>query len=193
MAKRKSTRKSTKCPEPLNSMIDLAAAATLDYISYKCRKSKGHHTRIDPYAAAGVAIGLGKLNSTEDVIMLGGLLGALGAFDDTADTEHSRYKPINNRYSWRLNCEDGSDHVVYPENYETRAAYNDALNKAKGYAVEKYQPRTAPEKATQRETVLDDDLQAFIFCRISRLDNGINYYSLTDPARRYSFRAVIGR
>lgn len=28
-------KKSSKCPEPFNTLIDLAAAATLDYIAYK--------------------------------------------------------------------------------------------------------------------------------------------------------------
>lgn len=39
-------------------------------------------TKIDPYAAAGIAFGLGKRNNTEDILALGGVLGAIGAFDD---------------------------------------------------------------------------------------------------------------
>lgn len=42
--------------------------------------------KIDPYAAAGIAFGLGKLNSTEDILALGGILGAMGAFDDEPET-----------------------------------------------------------------------------------------------------------
>ena len=42
--------------------------------------------KIDPYAAAGIAFGLGKLNSTEDILALGGMLGAMGAFDDEPET-----------------------------------------------------------------------------------------------------------
>ena len=41
--------------------------------------SKG---RIDPYKAAGIAFGLGKLNTLSDMASFGALLGAIGAFDD---------------------------------------------------------------------------------------------------------------
>lgn len=130
MAKRRnSKKKSSKCPEPFNTLIDLAAAATLDYIAYKRRqKNGGKRGKIDPYAAAGFAIGTGHLNTTEDVIMLGGILGAMGAFDDDSNNYSM---PHDNRYAWRLNCEDGSDYGVYPDDYETRNEFNAALSKEK--------------------------------------------------------------
>ena len=40
MAKKRK-RKSSKCPEPFNTLIDLAAAATLDYVDYKRRQKRG--------------------------------------------------------------------------------------------------------------------------------------------------------
>jgi hypothetical protein len=129
MAKKRSRKKSSKCPEPFNTLIDLAAAATMDYISYKRRqKNGGKRNKIEPYAAAGVAMGLGKLNSTEDAIMLGGLLGAMGAFDEDSVSPAPSYRPIDNRYAWRLNCEDGSDYCLNPRDYETRTEYHDALH-----------------------------------------------------------------
>ena len=47
-------KKSSKCPEPFNTLIDFAAAATLDYIAYKRRQKRGGKKRNkkDPYAAA---------------------------------------------------------------------------------------------------------------------------------------------
>lgn len=39
MAKRR--KKSSKCPEPFNTLIDLAAAATLNNIGYKRRQKRG--------------------------------------------------------------------------------------------------------------------------------------------------------
>ncbi|MCD8174812.1 MAG: hypothetical protein LUD41_02560 [Phascolarctobacterium sp.] len=39
----------------------------------------------------------------------------------------------DNRYAWRLNCEDGSEYGVSPEDYETRDEYNEAL-RAEKYA-----------------------------------------------------------
>lgn len=131
MAKKRKKKSASKCPEPLNTLIDLAGAATLDYIAYKRRKKRGsNRSRIDPYAAAGVAMGMGKLNTTEDLIMLGGMLGAMGAFDDEPSSVGT-YKPLNNRYAWRLNCEDGSEYGIDPNSYETRTEYHEALHRLK--------------------------------------------------------------
>ena len=62
-------------------------------------------------------------------------LGAMGSFDvDTSDPDapHSyilddpifydipEAKVNDNRYDWRLNCEDGSEYGIYAEDYETR-------------------------------------------------------------------------
>ena len=33
----------------------------------------------------------------------------------------------NNKYAWRMNCQDGSAYGIYPEDYETMEAYNKAL------------------------------------------------------------------
>ena len=69
--------------EPLDSLLDLAAAATLDYIAATRREKRGRNRsrKVDPYAVAGAAMGLGKLNTTDNVLKLGGMLGAMGAFD----------------------------------------------------------------------------------------------------------------
>lgn len=69
----------------------------------------------------------GLIKDTEDLLRFGGVLGAMGAFDD----DEGFYKPIDNTYAWRLNCEDGSAYGVAPEDYETRDAYNEALYLAK--------------------------------------------------------------
>ena len=129
MAKKR-RKKSSKCPEPFNTLIDLAAAATLDYVAYKRRQKRGgSKTKIDPYAAAGAAYGMGLIDDTEDLIKLGGMLGAMGAFDDDDKGSYTP-APTNNRnkYAWRMNCEDGSDYGIYPENYETRQEYNEAVH-----------------------------------------------------------------
>lgn len=121
MAKKR-RKKSSKSPEPFNTLIDLAAAATLDYVANKSRQKRGgSKTKIDPYAAAGAAYGMGLINNTEDLIKLGGMLGAVGAFDDENNDSYTP-TPSNNRnkYAWRMNCEDGSNYGIYPGNYETR-------------------------------------------------------------------------
>ena len=52
---------------------------------------------------------MGKINSAKSVIALGGILGAMGAFDEDGGSWS-----IDNRYVWRLNCEDGSSYGVDP-------------------------------------------------------------------------------
>ena len=39
--------------------------------------------------------------------------------------------PRDNRYAWRLNCEDGSAYGIDPNDYETRDEYNEALSREK--------------------------------------------------------------
>lgn len=66
-------------------------------------------------------MGLGKLNTTDDVLKFGGMLGAIGAFD--AD-DGPPYSASHTRYAWSLNCEDGSDYGIDPADYETRTKYS---------------------------------------------------------------------
>lgn len=191
MAKKRS-KKSSKCPEPFNTLIDLAAAFTLDYIFYKRRKKRGNkRTKIDPYAVAGMAMGMGKLNTTEDVIKLGGFLGAMGAFDEDTDVDNwddytpsysgYEYKPNNNKYAWRLNCEDGSDYGIYPENFETRIEFNNALHNAKECS-------SFDDDSDDLEQPLHfyndinsniDTTEKYVFCRVSVLRTGQNSYYLS--------------
>lgn len=44
--------------------------------------SRDRKGRIDPYKAAGIAYGSGFIDSFEDQLRFGGMLGAHGAFDD---------------------------------------------------------------------------------------------------------------
>ena len=136
MAKRRRQNRSSKCPEPFNSLVDLAAAFTYDYIAARRRQNLGtkRGSKIDPYKVTGAAMGAGLINDTDDILKLGGMLGIMGAFDpddelyiDTASYAKSR----DNRYAWRLNCEDGSTYGVVPEDFETRDEYNEALNAEK--------------------------------------------------------------
>lgn len=175
MAKR---RKSARF-EPFDSLIDLAAAATLDYIaaSHREKYGKKRSSKVNPYAAAGAAMGLGKLNSTDDVLklggMLGGMLGAMGTFD--ANGEPS-YRVSNTHYAWRLNCEDGSDYGIDPGDYETRTEYNSAL-----YAAKQLTPGSAPRSAPVKPSLSKRETSAppvakesVVVCRVSLLQTGQN-------------------
>jgi hypothetical protein len=202
-------KKSSKCPEPFNTLIDLAAAATLDYIAYKRRQKRGEKKRskIDPYAAAGIAMGMGKLNSTEDIIKLGGFLGAMGAFDDDDTNDYRTYtpsrtssgrvyqpsahKPSNkNRYAWRMNCENGSEYGIYPENYETRDEYNTALKSRKdrnNFAV-----KSEPIKTDKYHETINIQEDSKFVCKVSILNNGENKLFITnDTSLKVGDRVLI--
>lgn len=150
MAKRrKKSNKRERIPV-IDFLLDMAQAATLDYIAYKRRQKRGNkRTKIDPYEATGIAMGMGLIDDTEDLIRFGGMLGAMGAFDpDEPDEVYQSsyagsydsnpfYAPKNNKYAWRLNCEDGSEYGISPEDYETRDEYHEALHREK-YAWRDY-------------------------------------------------------
>lgn len=49
----------------------------------------------------------------------------------TADSITVNSRVNDNRYAWRLNCEDGSAYGISPDSFETKAEYNVALRHAK--------------------------------------------------------------
>ena len=132
-------RRSSKCPEPFNTMIDLGACLTMAAIASNKEKKYNYTARgkINPYAASAIGLATGTIKNTEDIIRTGAVLGAMGSFDDddvcddpllsTGSFVHTN----DNRYAWRLNCEDGSDYGISPEDYETREEYNEALHNEK--------------------------------------------------------------
>lgn len=189
MAKKR-RKKSSKCPEPFNTLIDLAAGITMNAVANKMEEK--HHYRKrgvpNPYRASAIGMSMGKLNKTEDVIKLGGFLGAMGSFDpDDTETGSIGYHTAepwefdnmnvspsanSNKYAWRMNCEDGSAYGIYPEDYETRQAYNLALVNAKNAGVEN-------DADNSKEIIATSDVvtqEKYIYCKISRIDNGKNDY-----------------
>lgn len=199
MAKKR-RKKSSKCPEPFNTLIDLAAGATMNAIANKMEEK--HHYRKrgvpNPYRASAIGLSTGRLRKTEDIIRLGGFLGAMGSFDpDDSDTTNYDYSPSssigydyddswefdnmnvsvptnNNRYAWRMNCEDGSAYGIYPEDYETRQAYNLALANAKNTETTFNDDVNTSEEI--KETLEIETQEKYTYCKISRIDNGKNDY-----------------
>lgn len=187
----KGKRKSTKCPEPFNTLIDIAGAITMHAIANSMEKKHHYHKRgvPNPYRATAFGMAAGRINDTEDIIRLGSLMGAMGSFDeDPYETprQHqprgasvsSNYDGDRNKYAWRLNCEDGTPFGVSPSDYETRTDYNAALSIAKG-------PGAIDSKSVYAEISQPDDEcntpeqfdpETYIFCKVSRLDNGANQY-----------------
>ena len=155
MAKRRKYKKRSKCPEPFNTLLDIAGGIAMNAIANKMEK-KHHYSqkgKINPYKVSAFKIGTGGFNSTEDIVRTGAFLGAIGSFDAEKDTSYPKQKminvtpedpifnqikyssAINNKYAWRLNCQDGSEYGVDPYDYETREEYNEALEEAKEYST----------------------------------------------------------
>lgn len=195
MAKKYHKKNSKKCPEPLNTLIDiagsLAMSAVADHMEKKYHYSK--KSKINPYKVSAVGIASGRMKSTKDIIRTGAVLGALGSFDvDKEGVSDKRTymsvseldkgivsSPTKNRYAWRLNCEDGTAYGIDPRDCETREAYHEAVSKAKGITQgPKAQNNvTQSHDRTNREICAND---VFVYCRVSRLDNGVNQYYILE-------------
>lgn len=172
--------------EPLDSLLGLAAAATLDYIAATRREKEGRNRsrKVDPYAVAGAAMGLGKLNTTDDVLKLGGILGAMGAFDSDDGPD---YSAKHTRYAWRLNCEDGSDYGIDPAEYETRTEYNHALCAAK---QRDHEPVSKPSSGKAAPSAQEKESRPIakktvVMCWVSLLQSGQNkdYLANDEPLK----------
>ena len=110
--------------------------------------------KVDPYAAAGIAFGCGKMKNFNDQMRLAAHLGVEDAFDDHTDSREWRtscddslsfgispenyeaeeeYEPglEETGHSWRNDTEDGSEYGLDPENYESEDEYLDSLEHAR--------------------------------------------------------------
>ena len=194
MAKRRRRKHSSKCPEPFNTLLDLAGGfamgAVASHMEKKCNYSK--KGKINPYSVSALGIATGRMKTTEDIIRTGATLGAMGLFDvDSDDTySHSTRKPDDsvfqqirepkrndNRYAWRLNCEDGSSYGISPYDYETRSEYSEAIQNAKQCNQQRKNTKQSMMTGSAR---LDGSEVQFLFVRVSRLDNGANQYFLSN-------------
>ena len=199
MAKRKGYRKSSKCPEPFNTLIDIAGGIAMGAIASHMEKKYRYSSKgkINPYAVSALGIASGRMRSTEDILRTGAFLGAMGSFDVEADRSSigrhyvpddpilSRIKETkvnNNRYAWRMNCEDGSTYGVYPNDFETREEYNQALSHAKNEQEIEKEQEEKKEQQTKQKTEWESPFRnsPFLCCRVSRLDNGANEFFLTE-------------
>lgn len=169
MGKKRRHKKLTKCPEPFNSLIDIAGAFALDYYYYKKRqKEKGNRQRPDPYAITGMAVGSGMVRNTEDLIQLGGILGAAGAFDED---------DINDSFDWRMLVDKEDRKIVNPQYYDSLVDYTKAV-------VDKKNKNAMHVNSVKKQTVQSSQSghvyhnsrsqtkEIHIYCKVSLLHNG---------------------
>ena len=184
MAKRRRRKHSSKCPEPFNTLLDLAGGFAMGAVASHMEKKYNYSKKgkINPYSVSALGIATGRMKTTEDIIRTGATLGAMGSFDvDSDDTySHSIRKPDDsvfqqirepkrndNRYAWRLNCEDGSSYGISPYDYETRSEYSEAIQNAKQCNQQRKNTKQSTMTGSAR---LDGSEVQFLFVRVSRLD-----------------------
>lgn len=190
MAKHKKSHKSSKCPEPFNTLIDIAGGIAMNAIANKAEK-KYHYSKkgkINPYRVSAFKIATGGFKSTSDIIRTGGFLGAMGSFDVEADTPSKKPARIrstynsptyrvkrpptkNNSEAWRLNTEEGKKYGLNPNDYPNRYEYKAALDKAQ--ASIKSSEKTITGVKTEEKESCD-----VLILKVSLLTNGSNEYYL---------------
>lgn len=201
MAKRRKYKssKSTKCPEPLNALIDIAGAAAMGaYTRHKIIKDYERGQGEASVKAAMLVHGAGAMRRGSDgLVSLGGVYGIKSALkaiekkeraaiEESVRLEERRMEPLveplkkthtnNNKYAWRLNCEDGTLFGISPNDYETREEYHLAIQKATGELLCCQDDNRPCADEQPEETV--QSIPEFCFCRVSRLDDGKNAYYL---------------
>lgn len=155
MAGKKYRRSSSKCPEPLNTLIDLAAAATLGLVAkHKLKRDFEKGEGEESLRAARFVFGMGSLRrGGEGLVNLGGLIGIESALKDIQSGRTKKGTTLVprriDRYSvpeqpkkvvpknmWRNHCEDGSEYGIDPNDYQNADDYYEALSKAKNHPAE---------------------------------------------------------
>lgn len=151
MAGKKYRKSASKCPEPLNTLVDIAVGAALGaVVKHKVKKDFERGKGPESLHAARVVFGMGSFRrGGAGLVHLGGLLGAESAAKDiqnkkgshcykssTVDKAQKQTREVPQRQVrkslWRAYCEDGADYGVDPCDYETADDYQEALNRAKG-------------------------------------------------------------
>ena len=182
-----------------DALIDLAGGVAMNKIAAHM-ESKYHSEakgKINPYRASAVGIATGRLKSDRSLMRMGSYLWYRGSFhvtkdppgkDQYEDPPHDMYLPYDpilyqleeraatndNRYAWRLNCEDGTKYYIYPEDFETRDEYNRALAEAKDFYGENSSDMET-DKVAEIEMdpeTFSEDVTTGVHCQVSRLDNG---------------------
>lgn len=153
--RRRTYKRSTKCPEPINTLLDIAGAATLGlYVKHKVKKDYQNGCGEESAKAAAAVFGMGSLRGgSRGMISLGGLMGLNSALKDIDRQEGAaqisdspsfvspmeKEQAIRNPVEpgmWRTYCEDGSAYGISPYDYESADDYADALNQAKNKPTE---------------------------------------------------------
>ena len=167
----KKYKKSNKCPEPLNTMIDLAGAAALGaLVKSKVKRDYQKGIGEESARAAAFVFGIGSLRrGGEGLVNLGGLIGLNSALDDiqrqgmhqgpmasTPKRQKAIVTPVPKNI-WRDHCEDGSEFGLSPLDFDSPDDYMEALREAReqDYPVAEFDVETVDEA---EEPIAQQDL-----------------------------------
>lgn len=183
----------------LDMMLDFSSGIAMNVIANKmeekyCYRKKGVP---NPYRASAYGFATGHIRNTNDILKLGCSLGAMGSFDEDyeMDTSASKsyknkvysscsyFKPMvvkinDNRYAWRLNCQDGDEFGISPEAFETREEYNTALFAAKETKLKNISPKVSLQ--AEDEVADYEEPETKIYYKVSLIDSGKNDYYFSD-------------
>lgn len=160
-------RRKSSCPEPLNTMIDIAGAVTMGIVSRSMvQKDIKRGQGRESVAVAREIFGAGALRGGSDgLISLGGLMGVESAV--------------------RSAEREGQQNCAYTEEDALIADLERRINKTQVHhsTMEAPVPPVSPTKpehepVPQAVNDITPEKETYIFCRVSRLDNGNNEYYL---------------
>ncbi len=149
MSRKRKRKKYTKCPEPFNSMLDIAQAITLGYAAKKIFTDEPKKKSSSKIYAPTMA-----LHSKTSGVSVESCVASTDEIDFVSQARAKERKKEVKRiklepYVWRKYCEDGTAYGISPEDYTSADSYNDALEAAKSSS------RLIDNTATQSQQLRD--------------------------------------
>lgn len=174
--RKKSRRNKGRCPEPLNTMIDLAGAAAMGlYVNHRVRKDFQNGCGEESAKAAATVYGMGAMRrGSSGIINSGGLIGLCNALNSMEEqqAQQNRSSSIGNTTPfvspidspspgikqpletgvWREYCADGSEYGLNPYDFDSADDYESALQAAKEELAHDVAVSTEPDEAIQAKS-----------------------------------------
>lgn len=137
----------------------------------------------DPWAALGIGLGTGRVKNTNDLVRLGGWLGAMGAFDDEYP-RRSKYDIPRNlgkttyNDSWKLDCIfEAISYGLDVDDYSNQYEYLVALKQAKNDKITRLEnsvPKEVPRVVENNKKKIE-----YLYCEVNLITNGKKGYYIT--------------
>lgn len=168
--RKRSRQRKGQCPEPINTMIDLAGATAMGlYVNHKIKKDFRNGCGEESAKAATAVYGIGAMREgSKGMISLGGLVGLNAALNSvqnqkTQQTGSGHSTPYISPIEppspaikhpakagiWREHCEDGTEYGLDPLDFEAADDYEAALQEAKDKIANDFTPQNELNDVTK--------------------------------------------